>query len=335
MCGLVGDTGNPADFKWSFVAGGIGMLLSVVVQVIYHHKYIVNPEGKVLGLAPATAPKATYHPLTVILTMIAFALITIGLIYADAKVFSYLFYLMIACIVFIAFIVFSDKTLTKPERHHVAVIFIVSFFVVFFWAAFEQAGASLTFFADEQTQRQVGSYTVPASFFQSLNSVFVVAFAPLFAWIWVKLGKREPSSPTKMAFGLFSLALGYLWISFGVHNVTPGVKVSMMWLIGMYALQTCGELCLSPIGLSLVNKLAPFKFASLLMAVWFTANGFANKFAGLLSSLQPEEGRPTSFLGYHMTNNYDFFLLFVGMAGAASLILFCVSKKLQSMMNEH
>ena len=129
------------------------------------------------------------------------------------------------------------------------------------------------------------------------------------------------------------LAIGYLWIAFGVKDVGAGIKVSMIWLTGMYALHTWGELCLSPIGLSLVNKLAPLKFASLLMAVWFTANAFANNLAGKLSALYPEAGKPTVFLGYQMTNMYDFFTLFVGMAGVASIILFLLSKKLHTMMN--
>ena len=135
-----------------------------------------------------------------------------------------------------------------------------------------------------------------------------------------------------MAIGLFLLALGYLWISVGVKDVGVGIKVSMIWLIGMYALHTWGELCLSPIGLSLVNKLAPFKYASLLMAVWFLANAAANKLAGVLSALYPD-GKTTSFLGYEMSNNYDFFMLFVAMAGIASLILFLLTKKLQTMMH--
>jgi POT family proton-dependent oligopeptide transporter len=101
----------------------------------------------------------------------------------------------------------------------------------------------------------------------------------------------------------------------------------------MYAMHTWGELCLSPIGLSLVNKLAPLKYASLLMAVWFLANAVANKFAGVLSALYPD-GKSTYFLGYEIANNYDFFLLFVGMAGIASLILFGLTKKLQKMMHE-
>jgi POT family proton-dependent oligopeptide transporter len=158
-------------------------------------------------------------------------------------------------------------------------------------------------------------------------------FAPVFAWLWVKLGKKEPSAPTKMALGLLLLALGYLWIAFGVKDVSETAKVSMIWLTGMYALHTWGELCLSPIGLSMVNKLAPLKFASLLMAVWFLANAFANKLAGVLSALYPD-GKTTSFLGYEMNNKYDFFMLFVGMAGVAALILFLLTSKLQKMMHE-
>jgi len=245
-----------------------------------------------------------------------------------------LVFLLVASIAIIAFIIFTDKSLSKIEKSKVMVIFTVSFFVIFFWSAFEQAGASLTFFADEQTQRDLGFFVVPASFFQSLNSVFVVGFAPLLAWLWVRLGKHDPSSPTKMALGLFLLALGYLWLAFGVKDVQPGIKVSMIWLLGMYALHTLGELCLSPIGLSLVNKLAPLKFASMLMAVWFTANAFANYLAGALSKLYPEAGKSKEILGFGIENNFDFFIMFVVMAGAASMILFFLSKKLQSLMKQ-
>jgi POT family proton-dependent oligopeptide transporter len=332
ICGLVGDTGNPADFKWAFLAGGIGMLISVVVQQMYHHKYVVDPDKKVLGLTPSTSSPKWTNPGSMVIGLICLGAIMIGLLYVDAKLFGYLTYLLIAAPIFIAFIIFTDKSLSTLDKKKVAVIFIVSFFVVFFWSAFEQAGASLTYFADEQTQRDLGFFKVPASWFQSLNSIFVIAFAPFFAWLWIKLGKYEPSSPFKMALGLLLLAIGYLWIAFGVKGVQPGVKVSMVWLTGMYALHTCGELSLSPIGLSLVNKLAPFKFASLLMAVWFLANAAANKLAGVLSSLYPENGKITSFIGYHMSDKYDFFMLFVFMAGIASLILFLLSGKLKKMM---
>ena len=332
VCGFFGDTGNPADFKWAFLAAGIGMLLSVVVMHFFHNKYVVDQNNQVLGLTPKDAPAAANKPLYMFGGLIIFSLISVALIYVEANVFSYLFYLLLGSISLIALLIFSDKTLSALEKKKVSVIFVVSFFVIFFWSAFEQAGASLTFFAEEQTNRTLGSYTIPSSFFQSLNSTFVVAFAPLFGWLWLKLGKYEPGSPAKMALGLFLLALGYLWIAFGVHNVAPGVKVSMIWLTGMYALHTCGELCLSPIGLSLVNKLAPVKFASLLMAVWFTANAFANKFAGVLSGLYPD-GKTTYFAGYAITNLFDFFILFVAMAGTAAFVLFLIARKLKTMMD--
>ena len=321
------------DFKWAFLVAGIGMLLSVVVQRIFQSKYVKSPEGKPLGEVPANSPKAFSNPVYIVVGLLLFSAVLIGMLYIDANVFSYLTYLLIASVLFIAFVIFSDKSLNKIERQRIGVIFIVAFFVIFFWSAFEQAGASLTFFADEQTQRDLGFFEVPAAWFQSLNSIFVVAFAPLFAWFWLKLGKREPTSPFKMAIGLALLALGYLWIAFGVKDVQPGVKVSMIWLTGMYALHTWGELSLSPIGLSLVNKLAPFKFASLLMAVWFLANAAANKLAGVLSALYPEKGKVTEFLGYKMANLYDFFMLFVVMAGVAALILFFLTKKLKQMMH--
>jgi POT family proton-dependent oligopeptide transporter len=314
---------------------------------------VVDPENNVLGMAPANAPAIAKNTIIMVVGLLVLASISVGLLYLDSGLlklttysfnvgklnistdwFTNIFFLLVASIVTIAGIIFSDKTLTKLEKSKVLVIFTVSFFVVFFWSAFEQAGASLTFFADEQTQRDLGFFVVPASFFQSLNSIFVVSFAPLFAWLWVKLGKKDPSSPTKMALGLFFLAMGYLWIAFGVNNVVPGVRVSMIWLIGMYAMHTCGELCLSPIGLSLVNKLAPIKFASLLMAVWFTANAFANKLAGELSALYPEAGKTREVMGYSISNNYDFFMLFVVMAGAASIILFFLSRKLQGLMKD-
>jgi POT family proton-dependent oligopeptide transporter len=398
VCGWVGEY----DFKWSFLVAGIGMLIIVIVQRAFQSKYVKSPEGKPLGEVPANSPKQFSNPVYIVGGLLLFSAALIGMLYVDAKVFSYLTYLLIASVLFIAFVIFSDKSLNKIERQRIGVIFIVAFFVIFFWSAFEQAGASLTFFADEQTNREVGLNTpvwsitalsalllfyifslfkktsknlgtaydkelrftiygllflfaasivagniylislgkksielkeIPAAWFQSLNSIFVVTFAPVFAWLWLKMGKREPTSPFKMAIGLALLALGYLWIAFGVKNVQPGIKVSMIWLTGMYALHTWGELSLSPIGLSLVNKLAPFKFASLLMAVWFLANAAANKLAGVLSALYPEAGKTTNFLGYKMTNLYDFFMLFVGMAGVASLILFLLTKQLKKMMH--
>ncbi|GGY03321.1 peptide MFS transporter [Paludibacterium paludis] len=292
ICGTLGDTGNPADFKWGFMAAGLGMLFSLSVFTLLKDKYLLSPEGKPVGLPPVKHTESGHAV--------------------------------------------KHEPLTRVEMERLAVILIVSAFVIFFWSAFEQAGASLTFFADEQTNRNVMGTTIPASFFQSINPIAIVLFAPVFAWLWTKLGGRgmEPSSPTKMALGLLFLAIGYLVIAFGVDGIPPGAKVSMMWLVSLYMLHSFGELCLSPIGLSLVVKLSPARFTGLMMGIWFLSNAISNKFAGMLSELYPEPGKAAPhFFGYAINNLHDFFMLFVVMAGVASLILFLLSSRLQKMMH--
>jgi POT family proton-dependent oligopeptide transporter len=379
ICGLVGNTGNPDDFKWAFLAAGIGMLLSVVTLQYLKNKYLVSPDNQPIGIVPehmSTSSSPIRNPASaaVILGLVGLVAVAMGLLYIHGKKIFDLSFLLLGALAVILYVIFSDKSLNKVETKRLIAIFVVSFFVIFFWSAFEQAGASLSFFAAEQTNLHLSlfNFDVPPSWFQSLNSAFVVIFAPVFAWLWIKLGNRnlEPSSPAKMALGLFLLALGYLWIAFGVKDVSPNVKVSMIWLTGMYALHTWGELCLSPIGLSLVNKMAPLRFASLMMAVWFMANAAANVLAGKLSALYPAgpgeikkaseaginlpdilTGKLTpsaeqietlkkleipytfnSILGYQINNLYDYFIMFVIMAGVASLILFGLTGWLQKLM---
>ena len=401
VCGFLGDTGNPADFKWGFLAAGIGMICSLILFLSLKDKYIVTPDGKAIGAKPnkkdETSDKNSKYEFTSFQIMLWLG-IEIGLFslfyYLDQGIIgAFIFSLSIAAPGFIL----SDKSLTKIEKERIWVIYIVAFFVIFFWAAFEQAGASLTFFAEEQTNRNLFGSEVPASYFQSINAVAIVIFAGAFVALWTFLGKRgkEPASPYKQSVGLLLLAIGYLVIAFGVKGIDASTKVSMVWLVSLYLIHTFGELCLSPIGLSMVNKLAPVKFASLLMGVWFLSTASANKFAGTLSSFYPEtmvtvesvEGEQTanglvlcenmdkaeeiggkkyvsidlisfkevksketkaaivktifkdslikekSFIGYKIDSLYAFFMLFVFMAGVASVILFFLSKKLIKMMN--
>jgi POT family proton-dependent oligopeptide transporter len=294
-CGFLGDTGNPADFRWGFLAACIGMVVSTISFELLKNKYVVTPDGKGVGMPPArklkvegdTTPKI---PMTQILI---WASLAIGLfLFFDLVLDAGLFGSAIYSITLIGpAAIITDKSLTKVEKDRIWVIYILAFFVIFFWAAFEQAGASLTFFAEEQTNRNLLGYEIPASYFQSINAVLIVILAPVFALIWTFLGSKnaEPASPTKQAFGLLFLSIGYLVIAFGVKGIQPEIKVSMFWLFSLYLLHTIGELCLSPIGLSMVVKLAPVKFASLLMGVWFLSTSAANKFAGTLSGLYPED----------------------------------------------
>ncbi len=348
ICGLIGNTGHPEDFKWGFLAACIGMLLGATVFRIFMNRYICDPDGNPVGIAPDRNQKPTEKEeknssntrrpvIMVACTLILTVLFSINWgntsngFFADADWIGSLIY---ATVIVMPIVIITDKSLTRTEQARIGVIYIIAFFVIFFWSAYEQAGASLTFFADEQTDRRIGNWEMPAAYFQSFNPIMIVTLAPVFAAIWSFLGKRgwEPSSPRKQAIGLLLLSLGYLYIAFGVKDIEPGVKVSMAWLTGLYLIHTMGELCLAPIGLSLVYKLSPARFSSLLMGVWYLSTSAANKFAGFLSGFYPEHGVSKSCLGYQVENLYDFFMLFVFMSGAAAVILFLLSGKLQKMM---
>ena len=160
---------------------------------------------------------------------------------------------------------------------------------MFFWGAFEQAGSSLTFIADKQTDTTIFGWTMPPSMVQNFNGIFVMVFAfPFsFLWVWMNKKKLEPISPVKQAWGLLLIALGYLIIAMQVKGLAMSQKVGVIWLIILYLLHTWGELCLSPIGLSLVAKLAPKRFASLLMGVWFLGNAGGYALTGTLGALLP------------------------------------------------
>ncbi len=350
-CGLVGNTGNPEDFKWGFLSACIGMLIGAAVFQYYKDRCLCMPDGTPIGMPVvkevseenknenqnSASIKVDGRIILSILISVFLVLLfsfnwkslsdnTVGY-FAGADWIGSIIY---ATIIMVPSVIITDKSLTCCEKKQIGIIFVLAFFVIFFWAAYEQAGASLTFFADEQTDRMIWGWEMPASYFQSFGAVFIVLLAPVFASLWSFLNKHniEPSSPMKQAIGLFLLSMGYLLIAFGVKGVEPGMKVSIVWLTSLYFIHTMGELCLAPIGLSLVYRLSPARFSSLLMGVWYLSTSAANKLAGLLSGYYPEEGVEKAFLGYTVSNLFDFFLLFVLMSGAASVVLFLISGKL-------
>lgn len=347
VCGYFGETGNPNDFKWGFLIAAIVTVFTVILFETQKNKYLIGPDGKQLGIIPdakkeqpqatKTAAQSTTHNSKKKRNYLLLGVLTIAL-----AVFFYWCFgndwisigIFTACIVFPVSILL-EGSLTKIERDRIFVIYIIAFFVIFFWAAYEQAGASLTLFASEQTDRVIFGWEMPASWIQSFNPFFVVILAAVMPGVWGFLNKRgmEPASPTKQAIGLLLLSLGYLVICFAVKDVQPGVKVSLIWLTGLYFIHTMGEIALSPIGLSMVNKLTPIRFASLMMGIWCLSTATANKFAGTLSGLYPEAGKVKTLLGYRIETMYDFFMVFVVMSATASLILFLLSKKLQKMMH--
>ncbi|HRH66688.1 MAG TPA: MFS transporter, partial [Bacteroidia bacterium] len=405
-----------ADFKYGFLAAAIGMLVSTLSFEVLKNKHLKDPDGNNLGMPKAKMDLKTYGVIIGSIALIYFLLnfqtIIAAIFGADGVAnpdsfahtlanMDLVAYLIYASIVLMPIIILSDKSLTKDERERIIVVFILAFFVVFFWACFEQAGASLTLFADQQVDRAISIHIskfsilgfsillayflakafgwffewskkniiviqviaaailvvlaftgyitdyhkeeFPASWFQSINPLAIIILAPVFTLLWGKLAKvnMEPSSPLKMAMGLGLVALGYVIIAYAVHGIDPSTKVAMFWLFALYIVHTMGELCLSPIGLSMVSKLAPLRLSSLMMGTWFLANAAANKFAGTLSALIPpgageapaEAAKIPSFLGIEISNLFIFFCVFIVLSGAAALILLALYKKLIKMMH--
>ena len=197
----------------------------------------------------------------------------------------------------------TKEPLTDDERDRLRVIFMLFVFIVLFWAAFEQAGGLMNLYASEKTDRMVGSFEVPAGWFQSVNPLFIVLLGPLFTAMWVSLGRsgRNPPTPRKMAFGLILTGIGFLFMVAAAFESNTGVKASMWWLVFAYLFHTMGELCISPVGLSMVTKLAPLRLASLMMGVWFLINFVANWLAGVIGSYAESLGEVTIFGGLAIT----------------------------------
>jgi POT family proton-dependent oligopeptide transporter len=200
---------------------------------------------------------------------------------------------------------FTVAKWTPAERKRLIVIVVLFLGAAVFWAGFEQAASTLNLFADRNTANTVFGLAYPASWLQSVNSFFIIVFAPVFGIIWLKLGTRNPSSPAKFSLGLLFLGAGYILMTVAAFAAGEGGRVSPMWLVGCYLLQTFGELCLSPVGMSAMSTLAPARAQGMMMGVWFLATSIGNKVAGRVGGLYESFALPTLF-----TANALFVLVF-------------------------
>jgi proton-dependent oligopeptide transporter, POT family len=245
VCSTLGE--DPAyGWRVGFLAAGIGMLISVVIQLAFAQRYIGNvgrQPGAHRSLAMSGGVK---HPLT------------------------------------------------QVERDRIRVIFVIFVFVVIFWATFEQAGGLMNLFAEKYTRREVGGFLTPTGWFQSLNPLFIVLLGIPFSMLWSKLGEtgRNPPTPVKMYLGLAQVALGFVCLVIAVFEMqhSADVKSGMVWMVLAYFFHTTGELCISPVGLSVVTKLAPIRLGSLMMGVWFLVNFVGNTLAGYIGAFTEHMG---------------------------------------------
>jgi proton-dependent oligopeptide transporter, POT family len=401
ICPWVGDV-KDADtgvrdifaFKWGFLAASIAMIIGTITFFFLKDKYVVTPEGRAIGGLPKNnssddfeegeTQTAKFSGNSIGIAIGLFAILFFIFRYILVGEFGFssvemgqlikgiIYPFIYSAGISLAYLIMSSAE-TKVERQRIWVIYIVSFFIIFFWAAFEQAGSSLTFIADNQTDRNIFGWNMPPSMVQIFNGIFVVMMALPFSLLWDKLRAKgkEPVSPLKQAIGLALIALSYFIIAHNVKDLGNSGLLAIKWLMLLYFIQTLGELCLSPIGLSLVGKLAPKRFASLLYGVFFISNAAGYALAGSLGAIIPATGdkfakaeklgvnlqdvldkkitltaeqvvlfekeqlplENTSFASFEIHNLYEFFMVFVVLCGIAAIILALLSPRLKKMMN--
>ena len=298
VCGYLGQRVN---WHIGFGAAGVGMVIGIV-QYLAGAKYLGDAG---LHPTPAASPaaaaalktRATLGGAAALVVVIAFALgMYSGALPISAKQVADAAGYGLVAIVFLFFgWLFFAAEWTPAERRRlyaIAALFVAS---LIFWSEFEQAGSTLNLFGDRNTRTEVFGWTFPSSYYQSLQPLFIITFAPVFAWLWVRLGKREPSSPAKFGLGLLFVGSGFAILVVAAKLAESGVKVSPWWLVATYLLHTWGELSLSPVGMSATTKLAPARVVGLMMGVFYLAISVGNFVGGRISSLYGSMPLPTLF----------------------------------------
>src|SRR6266568_7866118 len=297
-CGYVGETIN---WHWGFGLAGIGMTLGLI-QYQLGGKFLGDA-----GLHPvpaANASEAAVHKLWLSIGIVvtaaaigALALLSVsGAVVVTAEGIANIVGVLLIVLslgVFAWLLRAGDWTPVEKKRFIVIVVLFLA--SALFWSAFEQAGSTLNLFAERSTDKVILGYAYPASWFQSVNSLFIISLAPVIAWLWVRLGSKEPSSPAKFAWGLIFVGLGFVVMVVAALRAQSGVQVSSVWLWLTYLLHTIGELCLSPVGLSAFTKLAPARVAGLMMGVWFLSTSIGDYLGGRIASFYESFSLPALF----------------------------------------
>ena len=293
---VTGFLGERVGWHWGFGAAGVGMLAGLITFRLRAGSTLGS-----IGTAPSAGVEEQRRVRNIALGLVGVVVLVVALAMAGVininapAVAAQMRNVMLGMALVYFLYLFFLAGLTSDEKKRVAVIIVLFIFATIFWSAFEQAPTSLNLFARDFTDRNLFGWEVPTTWIQAVNSLFVILLAPVFAWLWVSLGKRghDLSSPAKFTAGLLFAGLGFLLMVVAANRVIGGgqvVRVSMWWLTVSYFLQTVGELSLSPVGLSSMTKLAPRKFVGQMMGVWFMAAALGNLIAGIVGGhVDPEK----------------------------------------------
>ncbi len=328
---IAGGLGEKVGWGWGFLAAGIGMLVGTVWFYLRRRSIYREEDGRRygVGLPPNMDPdkelfldyrRALRRVVLWTLGTLLLASSITGIVYTvDPTIMSYVYWIIGLGALGYIFYTIITGTRGKTEWSRVLVIFTLSFFVILFWAGFEQAGTSFNYFARDNTDRVLFGWELPATWLQTINSTFILVLAPVFTFMWTYLSRvgRNISTPFKFFIGLLLLSVSFFLMS-AAYNISVNgsgdvVKVSMLWLVGVYVLQTMGELCLSPIGLSMVTKLSPPKIVTVMMGVWMMASAVGNFVAQKMEQVAEAIAPQT-----------DMFTFIAWQSLAAALLLLCL-----------
>ena len=280
---IAGALAQRVDWHAGFACAGVGMTIGLIQYVMSRHRLrpaAERAEARALATAGGAAPVAT----------------------TGARP--------------------STLGFTPTEWKRMAAVFVFFVFAALFWAAYEQAASTLNLFVDKHADRTILGWSVPSSWFVSIQAMFVIMLAPAFAWLWVRLAPREPSTPAKFAIGLLFAGLSFVLLlpAGAMAQSVEGAKVSALWLVGAYFLQVVGELCLSPVGNSVVTKLAPARVVGMMMGLWFLSIAAGNKLAGWIAGYSASVPLTTLFGGI------------AGVTIGAAIVLFLILKPVRRLM---
>jgi len=313
---IVGYVGETINWHYGFAIAGFGMLAGLI-QFYFGQSKIIKEDT---SLQSKKLKSADWLLITII-SVINIPLILL-ILQVNQVLNNFFFEILLAVIVIIFSYLFTRKkqlVSAKEDLKKIIYIGVLSIFVIFFWVGFEQAGGSLTLFANNSVDRNFLGFIIPASFFQSINPLIIILIGPMIANFWLRVdrSKNNINTPQKMGLGLLLLAGGFFLITL-VNNASD-TSISLWWLVGVYFLHTLGELCLSPIGLSMVSKVSPKKIASLMMGFWFLSSAVANFMAGKLP-------------GILESNNLDLFTFLTVTSVVAGLLLLLISTFMEKLV---